>query len=86
MSKRSFMVDDSLRIQTTSGSDFQTGRQTLKLWRRPAHLGGMRATSPRSLREDADGDLLRRDSADVQADRRVHVWEPAGGCASVSAS
>ena len=30
------------------------------------------------LREDADGDLLRRDGADVEADRRVHALEEFG--------
>src|SRR5262245_50609380 len=88
MSKRSFIVrtiplrisSDDIELQT---SDFrlQTSNFRLaELRRRPLHLGRMclAVLHRDQLCENADRDLLRRDGADVEADRRVDPFEQLG--------
>src|SRR5438094_2726396 len=77
-SKRSFMVRTipPRTSSDTSGLLFERG----ELGRRPAKRGGVvfAVLDGNQLRKNADRDFLRRDGADVEADRRVHACEQLG--------
>src|SRR5690242_4345680 len=70
-SRRSFMVTTMPERRRVVDTLFLAG----ELRRRPLHRRGMRlAVLHRDqLGEDADGDLLRRDGADVETDWRMHA-------------